>query len=444
MKKKLSVLLAGVMVCTMFTACGKENASENADNAASTESSADAAATETSVAEGMALTIDFDNLETETLNDVTASDIVTLGQYKGLSFEVAKDEVTDAEVEDYVANLWSTKPLMLDVTDRAVQDGDTVNIDYVGKYADTKEAFDGGTAEGASLTIGSNSYIEGFESGLIGVNIGDTVDLNLTFPENYGAENLAGKDVVFTVTVNSIQAPDTEMSDEWAAGLGYDGVTDLATLRDYARKTLEDQAQNEFDSTVENTAVQTVYDSTAFGDIPQALINRYMKQQKQMLDYQATMYSYYYGQQLTADSLLANYMNAEGFVGTVDDYLNDISKDMAQQYLMFQAIADEENITVSDEEIDAYLKNAYENASTTSFSSFEEYKESLDLEIYREGLMADKVVALIVENANVVATAATEDAASESSSAEAVSESSSTETSADAASESSSTETVAE
>ena len=324
---------------------------------------------------------------------------------------------------------------MLDVTDRAVQDGDTVNIDYVGKYADTKEAFDGGTAEGASLTIGSNSYIEGFESGLVGVNIGDTVDLNLTFPENYGAENLAGKDVVFTVTVNSIQAPDTEMSDEWAAGLGYDGVTDLATLRDYARKTLEDQAQNEFDSTVENTAVQTVYDSTAFGDIPQALINRYMKQQKQMLDYQATMYSYYYGQQLTADSLLANYMNAEGFVGTVDDYLNDISKDMAQQYLMFQAIADEENITVSDEEIDAYLKNAYENASTTSFSSFEEYKESLDLEIYREGLMADKVVAFIVENANVVATAATEDAASESSSAEA---------SADAASESSSTETVAE
>ncbi|MCR5157086.1 MAG: trigger factor, partial [Butyrivibrio sp.] len=366
MKKKLSVLLAGVMVCTMFTACGKENASENADNAASTESSADAAATETSVAEGMALTIDFDNLETETLNDVTASDIVTLGQYKELTFEVAKDEVTDAEVEDYVANLWSTKPLMLDVTDRAVQDGDTVNIDYVGKYADTKEAFDGGTAEGASLTIGSNSYIEGFESGLVGVNIGDTVDLNLTFPENYGAENLAGKDVVFTVTVNSIQAPDTEMSDEWAAGLGYAGVTDLATLRDYARKTLEDQAQNEFDSTVENTAVQTVYDSTAFGDIPQALINRYMKQQKQMLDYQATMYSYYYGQQLTADSLLANYMNAEGFVGTVDDYLGDISKDMAQQYLMFQAIADEENITVSDEEIDAYLKNAYENASTTS------------------------------------------------------------------------------
>ena len=114
------------------------------------------------------------------------------------------------------------------------------------------------------------------------------------------------------------------------------------------------------------------------------------------------MYSYYYGQEFTIDTLLNNYMNAEGFVGSADDYLNDLSKDMAQQYLMFQAIADEQGITVSEDEINEYLQNAYNNASTTSFSSFEEYKASLDLEIYREGLMADKVVAFIVDNANVV------------------------------------------
>ena len=408
MKKKLSVLLAGVMVCTMFTACGKEVANEGSDSAVTESSAADTtgAASET----GAELTIDFDNLATEVLSDVTASDLVTLGQYNEITIEATQTEVTDEDVEDYIASLWSSNPLMRDVTDRTVQDGDTVNIDYVGKYADTKEAFDGGTAEGASLKIGSNTYIDGFESGLVGAEIGETRDLDLTFPENYGAENLAGKAVVFTVTVNSISAPDEEMSDEWAAGLGYEGVSDLASLKDYVRNNLEQQAQSEFDSNVENQAIQMVYDATAFGDIPQELVNRYMLQQKQMLDYQAAMYSYYYGQELTAASLLSNYMNAEGFVGTVDDYLNDISKDMAQQYLMFQAIADEQGITVSDEEIDEYLQNAYNNASTTSFSSFEEYKASLDLEIYREGLMADKVVSFIVDNANVVATseAATE------------------------------------
>jgi trigger factor len=401
MKKKLSVLLAGVMVCTMFTACGKEAANEGSDSAV-TESSAAADTTAAGSETGAALTIDFDNLETKTISDVTASDFVTLGQYQEITVNAEQKQVTDADVEDYVNNLWTSNPRMTEVTGRAVQDGDTVNIDYVGKFADTKEAFDGGTASGASLTIGSNSYIDGFESGLVGAEVGETKDLDLTFPENYGAENLAGKAVVFTVTVNSISAADAEKSDEWAAELGYEGVTDLASLNDYAKKYLEEQAQKECDSTVENTAIQMVYDATAFGDVPQELINRYVLQQKQMLDYQAAMYSYYYGQEFTIDTLLNNYMNAEGFVGSADDYLNDLSKDMAQQYLMFQAIADEQGITVSEDEINEYLQNAYNNASTTSFSSFEEYKASLDLEIYREGLMADKVVAFIVDNANVV------------------------------------------
>ncbi|WP_029231238.1 trigger factor [Butyrivibrio sp. VCB2006] len=406
MKKKLSVLLAGVMVCTMFTACGKEAAEGN--ESAATDSSVEAAATENSAEAASGLTIDFDNLETKVLGDVKASDYVTLGEYNGITLEAKQEAVTDAAVEDYVNNLWSSNPLMLEITDRTVQDGDTVDIDYVGKYADTKEAFDGGTAEGASLKIGSNTYIDGFESGLVGAEVGETRDLNLTFPEDYGAENLAGKDVIFTVTVNKITAPDSEMSDEWAAGLGLDGVTDLASLKEYAFNTLTEQAKAKYDSTVENTAVQMVYDAAVFGDIPQELVNRYMLQQKQMLDYQATMYSYYYGQQLTTADMLSMYMNNEGFVGTADDYLNDISKDMAQQYILFQAIADEQGIEVSEDEINDYLKNAYDNASTTSFSSFEEYKASLDLEIYREGLMADKVVEFIVNNAHVVQAETTE------------------------------------
>ncbi len=418
MKKKLSVLLAGVMVCTMFTACGKETTEEVDDSAvaaSSVEAQTEDAATEES---DNAFTIDFDNLETITLKDVTASDLVTVGEYNGITIEAALAEVTDADVEDSINNLKSSNPPMVEVTDRAVQDGDTVNIDYVGKYADTKEAFDGGTAQGANLVIGSNSYIDGFESGLVGVKKGETVDLNLTFPEDYGAENLAGKDVIFTVTVNSINVAADEITDEWAAGLGYTGVSTLADLSEYVRSQLVADAQDDYDAAVENGAVQQVYDAAAFGDLPQELVNRYMLQQKQMLDYQANMYSYYYGQNVTAADLISVYMNNEGFVGTVDDYLDSVSRDMTKQYVMFQAIADAENITVTDEEVDEYLRNAYESASTTSYSSFEEYKASLDLEIYREGLMADKVVAFIVENANVTSGTAQagDEAASEGSS----------------------------
>lgn len=409
MKKNLSILLAGVMACMLFTACGKEAADTDnsaADNTAVADNSTETVAADNTDSAVSAITIDFDNLETKNLSDVKAADYVTLGDYNGVTVEASLKEVTDADVEEYIDNLFTSNPPMVEVTDRAVQDGDTVNIDYVGKYADTKEAFDGGTASGAELVIGSNTYIDGFESGLIGAKKGETLDLNLTFPENYGATNLAGKDVIFTVTVNSINVASEEKSDAWAAGLGIEEVTNLEQLKAYAQGLLTEQAKEEYDSTVENSAIQTVFDSSSFGDVPQELVNRYLIQQNQMIQYRASMYSYMYGSQVTADDVVNVYMQNEGFVGTADDYLNSIAKDMADQYLMFQTIADEQGINVTDEEIDDYLKEAYESASSTAYSTYEEYKASLDLEVYREGLMAEKVVKYIVDNANVVETAA--------------------------------------
>ncbi|MCR5557537.1 MAG: trigger factor [Butyrivibrio sp.] len=418
MKKNLSILLAGVMTCMLFTACGNENTENASDNAAEvssaaeTETDSSAAAADSEVSQ---ITIDFDNLKTEALTDVNTSDFVTPGEYKGITIEAALKEVTDEDVEAYIQDLLSSNPLMNEVTDRAVQDGDTVNIDYVGKYADTQEAFDGGTATGANLVIGSNTYIDGFESGLVGATKGETRDLNLTFPENYGSTDLAGKDVVFTVTVNSIQVASTDMTDEWAASLGYEDVSNIEELKAYVVGKLSEDAKEDYEAIVENTAVQTVVDNATFTDAPQELINRYILQQNQMIEYRASMFSYMYGQQVTPSDLINVYMQNEGFVGTADDYLNSIAKDMANQYLLFQTIADEQGITVSEEDIDEYLKNAYESASNTAFSSYEEYKASLDLEVYREGLMAEKVVKYIVDNANVVEAAA-EDAAGEASS----------------------------
>ena len=142
---------------------------------------------------------------TSTGNADSAEKLVKLGDYKNIEVEVDKSyEISDNSVQETIENYFLTAPIYTENKEKdTVADGDVANIDYEG----TKdgEAFDGGSAKGYNLKIGSGTFIDGFESGLIGKKVGETVDLNLTFPEDYGSEDLAGKDVVFKVTINSIQ-----------------------------------------------------------------------------------------------------------------------------------------------------------------------------------------------------------------------------------------------
>ena len=154
---------------------------------------------------------------------------VTLGDYDGMEVEVAGDfEVSEEDVVDYINGMLSYYPSYEDTDKQTVEEGDCVNIDYEGKKDGV--AFDGGTAQGYVLEIGSNTFIDGFEEGLIGVNVGDTVDLDLTFPEDYQSADLAGAAVVFTVKVNKI----VEKSE-----ISYDRLTD------------EDGSSNEKDVSLE-------------------------------------------------------------------------------------------------------------------------------------------------------------------------------------------------
>lgn len=409
MKKKLAVLLTATVMATTVAACGKETVKEESVNtetpAASESASTEGTEAAASQTDGFDVTAYVDGLETMSLQDIKASDYATLTEYDGVTVEVAPVNVTEEDVADYINNTLTSSNPILNQVDRPVQDGDTVNIDYVGKYADTKEAFDGGTAQGADLVIGSNSYIEGFESGLIGAKVGETRDLNLTFPENYGAANLAGKDVIFTVTINTISEKSTDLTDEWAAGLGYEDVSNLEELNVHVNKTLIEEAENNYKQEVENGVLETVTNGTEFAELPEKLVNRYMKQQVEQLNYYATMYSYMYGQQLTATDVLKLMMQSSGFAGTEEEYFKNTATDMANQYVMFQAIADEQGIDVTEADVDSFLKEKYESASSTGFSSFEDYKASLDLELYRENLMAEKVMNFLSEHANVVESA---------------------------------------
>ena len=169
MKKKIMSLAAVVLTAGMLSACGKDAAY---------------------------------------LSEIKASDYVTLGEYKGIEVTQPEPEVTDEYVDSYIEYLRSQRAVAVEVTDRTtVQEGDTVNIDYTG-YRDGV-AFEGGTAQGDSLTIGSGRFIDGFEEGLIGTSVGETVTLELTFPDNYTNAELAGAAVTFDVTVNSISVSET-------------------------------------------------------------------------------------------------------------------------------------------------------------------------------------------------------------------------------------------
>ena len=402
MKKNLSVLLVSVMaMATVLTACGSKS-KDAASDSASENSSADAAPGSSN---DIALLQNLDKLEVKTLADINPEEYVTLGEYKGVTVEVPPASVTDEDVDAYINQLIESNPAKIEITDRPIQNGDIANIDYEGKYADTGVAFDGGTAQGFDLEIGSGMFIPGFEDGLVGVKLGETVDLDLTFPEEYGSKDLAGKKVVFTVKVNKISEKSKELTDEWAAGLGMEGVSTVDQLKETSKKNLTDEAEETYKTQVEAAVIDKVTEIAEFKELPQEIINRYLIQQNKQLENYAQMYTAY-GQPTTASDIVHIMMqNTAPDQQDPEAYLKDLVNEISQQFVMFAAIAKSENISVSDEDIENYLKEAFD-AGNTGYSSLDELKGDVDSEDVREGLMTEKVVGFLVDNANVVAPAA--------------------------------------
>ena len=179
-----------------------------------------------------------DTTETTTAAETTEAEITDkgevtkLGQYKGI--EVTKEDttVTDAELDQRIASILQANPEITEITDRPAQNGDTVNIDYVGMKDGV--AFDGGTAEGYDLELGSDAFIDGFEDGLIGANVGEERSINLTFPEDYGNADLAGQAVVFDVTVNKIEEKKNAILDDAFV----QRVSDFSTVDEFKADTM--------------------------------------------------------------------------------------------------------------------------------------------------------------------------------------------------------------
>ena len=206
---------------------------------------------------------------------------VELGQYKGLEVEVTRQTVSEDDVNARIEQDRQKGARTIDVEDRPVEDGDTVNLDYAGSVDGV--AFAGGTAQGQTLKIGSHQFIPGFEEQMVGMSIGEEKDLNVTFPEQYHSDELAGKAAVFHVKVNSIQRTELpELDDDFAAD-----VSDFNTFAEYKDsivKELTERAEKNNEVTIENALVEKAVDNATI-DVPHAMIHEqldYMMREMEM------------------------------------------------------------------------------------------------------------------------------------------------------------------
>ena len=286
---------------------------------------------------------------------------VKIGSYKGMKIKEFAYTVKDADIDKELDRLRDRNARKVDVTDRPCQNGDIVNIDFVGTVDGVK--FDGGEAEGFDLTLGSGQFIPGFEDQVVGMNIGDKKDVNVKFPENYQAESLKGKDAVFAVKLNSIKGKElSELTDAFIKD-----ATGSETIEEYKQKTrerLQKQAdKNALDAT-ENSILEAI-SATAEAEIPQAMIEREIDGLVQKFEYQLM----YQGLKLQ-DYLDFIKVSKEDFR---KNYEEQAKKNVLNQLIISQIIKDEK-IEATAEEVDA--KVAEQAASVDK--SAEEYKKSMD------------------------------------------------------------------
>ena len=253
------------------------------------------------------------------------------------------------------------------------------NIDYEGKKDGV--AFDGGTAQGATLLIGSGQFIAGFEDGLIGVMPGETVDLNLTFPENYGAADLAGQEVVFTVTVNFIP----EMKDERVPEIGIPDVSTVDELRAYVKEKMQEQAESDYLSEAQDQVWAQVMENTVFEEFPADMLAKNRESYALMLDQMAANYGMTDGK-----SYVESY--GQDYEAVLDQYTETYTR----QLLTIQAIADAEGLDVSKEDLDARMQ---EYADSVGTNVDDLYANGLTDEDFRQSFLYEDLLNYLVENA---------------------------------------------
>jgi trigger factor len=319
---------------------------------------------------------------------------VKLGAYKGIEVEQPTYTVEDADVNAEIEKEREKNARFVDV-ERAVENGDRVVIDYSGSVDGVQ--FDGGTAEEQTLVIGSNTFIPGFEEQLIGMNVGEERDITVTFPEEYHAENLAGKEAVFHIKLHNVQFKELpELDDEFAKDVSeFDTLAELIADK---RKKMEEQAAKNEKIAIENIALKTVCDNAEV-EVPECMTERQANYMLRDMGYRLQMsgisledYCRYVGTDLNA--LKASY--------------HDEAASRVKMQLVIEAVGKAENIACTDEEIAEVIKEYAEN-NDMPVEEFEKQISDDDREFLSDRKIAEKTVALIVDNVKLVPAKKTEE-----------------------------------
>lgn len=378
--KKRAIMISMLLVMALsVTGCSQKTATKDKDT--KTEETAKTDDAEETESDNTEDTSEDTPTTAELMAGIDVEKCVTLGDYKGVTVEKTIQSVTDEDVQNEIDNALANYPVEVD---QAAKEGDTVNIDYVGKI--DGEEFDGGSDQGADLKLGSGKFIDGFEDGLIGARKGETRTLNLTFPEDH-TQDLAGKAVEFTVTVNAVKEPLSEPTDQWVADNieGYDNIADYkAGIRSEQEENNEQTAENQ----VRYAAWTQVIDNCTINEYPETLV----EVGKKLYEQQVETYAKYAGMELDA------YIESSGL--TQEEYqsnMEEYGKNVAAQALVCQAICDKEGFAIGDDDYQKALQDMLTEYGCTEDELIQTYGQ----DNVEQSIMLNRVSNLILENANV-------------------------------------------
>lgn len=313
-----------------------------------------------------------------------SNDKIKIAKYKGLEVQkVDKIKVTDEHVEQSLQSTLEAQGVEEEVTGRPAQQGDIATIDYEGKK--DGEVFDGGTATDYPLTLGSGQFIDGFEDGIVGHNVGDTFDLELTFPEDYPSDDLAGADVVFTVTVKKLsQLSVPELTDELVKELS----ETAKTVEEYKKEVKKD-LQKSNDESTRSRLEQNIWEEL----VKNCTVSEYPEDKKKE----------------KTDTIKAQYSSVASMYGMedVDEFVKQMmgisidemaEKTITQEYAI-ELIAEKENIKISD---DDYKKGLKKYAEQFGYEDGKQLEEVVGKDELKKAMVQDKVTELLVENCKQV------------------------------------------
>ncbi len=388
------MLLLMTLGAASVSGCGKNDtaSSSSASSASSTSASSTSDASSTSsdstASEEYTSPSDVDGIPVVD-EDVDPAECVTLGDYKNMTMEKKVEQVTDDDVQNAIL---SETSVTMEDPDATVQEGDTADIAYVGEL--DGEEFDGGSSDSYNLVIGSGTFIDGFEDGVIGMKTGETKDLNLKFPDNYQSTDLAGKDVVFTVTVNAFTRPAEnidgwELNDEWVAA-----NTDYSTVDDYyAGKRAELEAANETtaENNLQDDAMQELADRCTFTKIPKS----YITMGEEDYDKRYTNYLQSYG--ITLDDYLEQYADRATYNQEKATYAGT----MAKSSLLLDAVKEAEGWTTDDQDYQEILNDEAANANMSQEDFLSAANDYYGEDTVVRNIMMERLINTVLDSATV-------------------------------------------